>query len=140
MNTYGPIRGKTLFGTIDIPSHQFSLLLVDPKPKMLEWVNALQRRTGRERYRLYYPGGNLAMIVPKVENFSVVPGSFERFLDRMKPRLLLYELTTRCLATPEDFGYPITKETFDVFFDLSIRDSAVLMSDFKDAENLCTIE
>ena len=129
--------GRSLFRTIDFANHQFSLLLVDPKPKMLEWLGAFQKRTGRERYRLYYPGGNLAVIVPKVDNFSVVPGSLERFLDRMKPKLLQYELSHRCLATSEDFGHPITKETFDEFFDLSIRDSAVLMSDFKDAESLC---
>jgi hypothetical protein len=115
--------------------HEFSLLLVDPKPKMLEWLNAFQKRKGLERYRLYYPEGNLVVAVPKVDHFSV-PGSLAQFLDRMKPELLEYQLSN-FTVNPEHFGYPITKETFDEFLDLSIRDSAVLMSDFKEAESLC---
>ena len=130
--------GRSLANTIDFAKHDFSLLLVDPKPEMVEWVRTFIKKRGLERYRLYYPEGNLAVIVPLVDLFSI-PGQFEQFVDRMKPRLLEAQLS-RYTITPEDFGHPVTKETFDRFFFLSLRESALLMSDFKDAEELCMIE
>jgi hypothetical protein len=102
-------------------------------------AQCFSKAKGLREYRLYYPEGNLVVIVPKVDNFSVVPGSFERFLDRMKPELLGYQLEN-FTATAEDFGHPIPNETFHEFLDHSARDSAVLMSDFKDAESLCMME
>ena len=130
-------ENRSLFKTINLATHEFSVLLVDPKPKMLEWLDDFIKRNGLETYRLYYQEGNLVVIIPKIDYFSS-PGSFEDFLDRMKPRLLQLELQR--FTAGSDFKYPITKETFDQFFNASVRESAVLMSDFRDAESLCTIE
>lgn len=133
------MKSKSLLETIDFANHQFSLLLVDPKPNMLEWLSTFQKERGLEKYKLYYPEGNLVVIVPNIDRFSVVVvGAFERFIDDLKPRLLQAELT-RFGATPQDFGRPITKETLEEFYDLSVRESAMLLSDFKGAESLCTI-
>jgi len=57
-----------------------------------------------------------------------MPGQFDQFVERMKPRLLRVELQ-RFMATPEDFGHAVTRKTFDEFVDLSVRESAMLMSD-----------
>jgi len=53
-------------------------------------------------------------------------------MDEIKPKLLFAELG-RFHASPDDFGRPLTKETFDEFFDIALRDSASIrfMSDFK---------
>ncbi len=52
--------------------------------------------------------------------------------DEMKPKLLFSELG-RFHASPEDFGCPLTKETFDEFFNITLRNSASFpsISDFK---------
>lgn len=129
--------GPSLARTIDLAKRDFSLLLVDPKPKMVDWVAAFSKRKGLERYRLYYPEGNLVLVVPNLDRFSL-PGQFGRFIDRMKPRLLEVELR-RFTATPEDVGHSLSKETFDEFYDLSVRETAMLMADFGDSEELCSI-
>ena len=113
---------------IDFPRRDFSVVLVDPKPSLLDWLSVFMERKGLGKYRLYYPEGNLVLIVPKVDSFRE-PGDFQRFLDEMKPNLLRAELR-RFKATPEDLGLPLTKETFDKFFTVSWRESALLMSDF----------
>jgi len=125
---------QSLVNTINLERHEFSLLLVDPKPQMVEWVSTFSRQKGWEIYKLYYPEGNLVVVIPKIDRFSA-PGEFEHFIERMKPRLLELELR-RFGATPADLGHPATKETFDRFFELSIRESAMLMSDFKNPEEL----
>lgn len=104
---------------------------------MVEWLETFKKQKGWERYRLYYPEGNLVVIVPNIDRFSM-PGQFEQFVERMKPRLLKVGLQ-RFNASPEDFGHAITTDTFDEYFDLSVRESAMLMSDFEDAEKLCEI-
>ena len=48
----------------------------------------------------------------------------------VKPKLLRAELI-RFHATPEDFGHPLTAETFDLFFTVSVRDIVNFISDFK---------
>jgi len=116
-----------LIETININRHDCSLLLVDPKPNMLEWLSSFYKGKIHEKYRLYYPEGNHAVIIPKVDRFSV-PGSLADFINRMKPGLLGRELR-RFHVTQEDFGHPITTETFDAFFTVSIREAALLMSD-----------
>jgi hypothetical protein len=97
---------RSLATTIDFATHDFSLLLVDPKPKMVEWVENFKKEKGWEQDRLYYPEGNLAVIVPKIDRFSM-PGQFQQFVERMKPRLLEAELH-RFNANPADFGHSIT--------------------------------
>ncbi len=117
-----------LIETINVKTHDCSLLLVDPKPDMLEWLSSFVKGKKLEKYRLYYPEGNFAVIIPKVDRFSK-PGLLEDFINRMKPGILRME-HRRFQATPEDFGRPITAETFDAFFVFSIREVAHLMSDF----------
>jgi hypothetical protein len=117
-----------LIETIDINRHDCSLLLVDPKPNMLEWLSSFVKGKRLEKFRLYYPEANHAVIIPKVDRFSKL-GLLEDFINRMKPALLNRELR-RFQARPEDFGHPITAETFDAFFTVSIREAALLMSDF----------
>ncbi|MFY9790689.1 MAG: hypothetical protein WAJ99_05870 [Candidatus Sulfotelmatobacter sp.] len=117
-----------LIETINVNNHDCSLLLVDPKPNMLEWLSSFYKGKIHEKYRLYYPEANHVVIIPKVDRFYE-PGLLDDFINRMKPGLLRRELR-RFQAKPEDFGYPITVETFDAFFTASIREVALLMSDF----------
>jgi hypothetical protein len=119
---------RKLIETINVNRHDCSLLLVDPKANMLEWLSSFVKGKRLEKLRLYYPEANHAVIIPKVDRFSE-PGLLEDFINRMKPALLKRELR-RFQATPEDFGHPITAETFDAFFAVSIREAALLMSDF----------
>jgi hypothetical protein len=120
---------NSLCKTIDFAKHDFSVLLVNPKPTLLTWLSDYSKRKGLEKYRLYSPEENLALMIPKIDRFTA-PGSFDRFLAAMKPRLLSAELS-RFGITPEDFGHPITKETFDEFFETALRDGPMLMTDFK---------
>lgn len=117
-----------LIETINVNSHDCSLLLVDPKVSMLEWLSSFYKGKIHEKYRLYYAEGNLSVLIPKVDRFSK-PGSLGDFINRVKPVLLRKELG-RFHVTPEDFGHPITAETFDAFFTFSIREAIYLMSDF----------
>ena len=120
---------ELLVKTINFANHEFSLLLVNPKPNLFDWLNMFIKRKGLERYRLYSEEENTVLIIPKVDYFSE-PSSFKKFVDKMKPKLLHAELS-RFHAKPEDFGHPITKESFDMFFEISVRDCAYLMSDLK---------
>jgi hypothetical protein len=117
-----------LIDTINVDDHDSSLLLVDPKPSMLEWLNSYVKGKRLEKLRLFYPEGNNSVIIPKIDRFSE-PGSIGEFINRMKPGLLRMELR-RFQVTPEVFGYPITAETFDAFFTVSVREAVRLMSDF----------
>ena len=117
-----------LIETINVNSHDCSLVLVDPKPNMLEWLSSFVQGKRLEKLRLYYPEANHVVIIPNVDRFSK-PGLLEDFINRMKPGLLKRELR-RFQARPEDFGHPITAETFDAFFTVSIREAPILMSDF----------
>jgi hypothetical protein len=106
---------------------------VTPKAKFLEWVNAFVLRNGLEGYRFEIPEENTVVVIPSLSRFSK-PGLLQQFLDRMKPDLLLVELSRIHKATPEEFGYPITKDTFDEYFEIGLRDSNAIrfMSDFTD--------
>jgi len=53
VNRRPTLDGRSLANTIDLARHDFSLLLVDPKPKMADWVESFKKKTRRERYRLY---------------------------------------------------------------------------------------
>jgi hypothetical protein len=117
-----------LIDTINFSRHDFSLLLVDPKPSMLEWLRSFVKGKRLEKLRLYYPEGNLAVIIPKVDRFSV-PGQLDEFINKLKPGLLRKELR-RFQATPEDFGYSISADTFDDFFTVSAREAVHLITDF----------
>lgn len=120
-----------LTDTIDFEKRDFSIVLVSPKEKLLEWMRPFWNRKGYGPYRNYVPEENTVLIIPSMERFSE-PGSLQHFLDEMKPKLLYAELG-RFHASPEDFGHPLTKDTFDEFFDVALRDSNSIhfVSDFK---------
>lgn len=121
-----------LSDTIDFASRDFSLLLVSPKQPLLEWLRTFMVAKQLEAYRLYIPEENTVLVIPNRDRFAE-PNSFDEFLNYMKPKLLRLELTRFCNATAEEFGKPMTTETFDEFFKIAIRDSAAIrfMSDFK---------
>jgi hypothetical protein len=125
------MNGKDLSDTIDLSKRDFSLVLVSPKEKLLEWLRTFVKLKRLEKYRVYVPEENTVLIIPNMDRFSE-PGWLRQFLDEMKPKLLFAELG-RFHASPEDLGYPLTKETFDEFFNIALRDSASIrfMSDFK---------
>ncbi len=120
---------KHICDTIDLDNRDFSLVLVSPKETLLEWLGAFWKRKGLEQYRNYIPEENTVLIIPSIGRFSEV-GSLGQFLDEMKPKLLFAELV-RFDASPEEFGRPLTKSTFDETFDIALRDSASIhfMSD-----------
>ena len=62
-----------LIETINVNNHDCSLLLVDPKPNMLEWLSSFYKGKMHEKYRLYYPEANHVVIIPKVERFYERP-------------------------------------------------------------------
>jgi hypothetical protein len=121
-----------LCDTIDFDRRDFSLVLVSPKKKFLEWLNAFVKQKGLEAYRLYIPEENTVLVIPNIDRFSE-PGQLEEFLDVWKPKLLLAELSRFADAGPEDFGHAITKESFDEFLEIALRDSASIrfVTDFK---------
>lgn len=114
-------------GSIDLPSRRFSLLFVTPKEQFLGWVQEYMKRKGLEKYRLYVPEENTVMVIPKIDYFSE-PTSFEKFLADIKPKLLSSELA-RVRASKDDLKRPLSVETFDEFFEISLRDSVMLVSD-----------
>lgn len=81
------MEGRLLLKTTNFERHDFSLLLVDRKPALLEWLHDYQRGKGLEGFRLDSPKGRLAVIIPKIDRFNSHE-SLEIFLDRVKPRLL----------------------------------------------------
>jgi hypothetical protein len=122
---------QQLCDTIDLAKRDFSLVLVSPKETLLGWLSAFWKQKGLEKHRNYIPEENTVMVIPNIDRFSEI-GSLEQFLDELKPKLLFRDLV-RFRASPEDFGRPLTKETFDEFFDIALRDSASIhfISDFK---------
>ena len=122
---------QQLCDTIDVAKRDCSLVLVSPKVTLLEWLDAFWKSKGLDHYRNYVPEEDTVLIIPSIGRFSEV-GALDSFLDEMKPKMLFAELD-RFHANPEDFGRPLTKETFDEFFDIALRDSASIhfMSDFK---------
>jgi hypothetical protein len=64
---------------------RFCLLIQEPP--LLEWLGAFVKGKRLEKLRLYYPEGNNAVIIPKVDRFAA-QGLLEDFLNRMKPGLL----------------------------------------------------
>jgi hypothetical protein len=120
---------NALCKTVNFEKHDFSVLLVNPKPALLVWLGDYAKRKGLEKYRLYSPEENLALLIPKIDRFTE-PGSFARFLNVMKPRLLSAELSRFGVRT-EDWSRSISTETFDDFFEIALRDSPSLISDFK---------
>lgn len=122
---------KDLFDTIDFAKRDFSLVLVSPKDKLLERLRPIWEQKGYGQYRNYVPEENTVLVIPNIDRFTK-PGSLQEFLDGMKPKLLFAELG-RFHASPDEFGHPLTKETFDEFFDIALRDSASIrfLSDFR---------
>ena len=110
---------KKLFATRDIDNCEFSLLLVDPNERFWEWHRSYAKQRGLERDRFDVPEENAVLIIPQIGRFTE-PGSLEKFLDDLKPKVLLEELR-RLLVSPADFEHPITKESFDEIFSTTIR-------------------
>ena len=127
------MNSQALCDTIDLAKRDFSLILVKPREAFLEWVNAFVKLKGLEVYRMCIPEENTVLVIPNRDRFSY-QSCFEDFLNVMKPKLLHAELSRIHKASPAEFGHPITKETFDKFFEIALRDSASIrfMSDFKD--------
>ena len=73
----------------------FSLLIVTAKPGFGKWVQAFKaRKLGPEHqdYRVYFAEQDTVWLIPKIDRFSE-PGSFESFLDDVKPKILLREIS-----------------------------------------------
>lgn len=83
-------------------------------------------KQGLGEYDVYFPEQDAVWLIPKIEKFSK-PGSYDEFIDEIKPRLLLAELYNYG-AGETDLGHPITKETFDEFFALTLRNEATPIS------------
>jgi hypothetical protein len=115
---------------LDVPNRRFSTVLVKPKSSLLAMAAPIWERKGLGVYRNYCPEDDIVAIVPPVECFSKT-GSFQRLLEAMKPAFLKSELI-RFNMTAEEFGRPLTAQTFDEFFDLERRTSTavMLMEDF----------
>lgn len=111
---------------IDLSKLDFSLLIVTPKQPFVEWVKEFFAKKGLEEYEVYFPEEDSVWLIPKIERFSK-PGSYEEFLDEVKPRLLLSELY-RFGAVEADFEHDVNKEVFDNFFDLALRSQAASIS------------
>lgn len=103
-----------------------SLLVLTSKQSFIDWLKSFMIKQGLGAYNVYFPEGDAVWLIPKIEQFSK-PGSYDEFLDEIKPRLLLAELHNFG-AVEADFEYPITKETFDKFFDLTLRNEATPIS------------
>lgn len=119
--------------TIDFEKRAFSLVLVEPKIELIALVDAYRESIGLDKYP-YYQDDNLVLVVPSLERFTDY-GSFSSFRELLKPTLLLDELS-RFDIPPSQFLYPITSETFDMFFTFAVRDTVKLLSDYKDL-NVC---
>lgn len=117
--------------TIDLDKRDFSLALVSPREKTLAWLTEFWSLKGLDQYRNYIPEENTVLVIPNLDRFSEV-GSLEQFLNEMKPKLLVAELC-RFHASLADFAQPPSKEAFDEFFEITLRDSASIrfMSDFE---------
>lgn len=116
--------------TLDIASHQFSVLFVDPKPRFLEWLNEFATSNRIEARRFYSQEENTVVLLPNPGYFNSVE-EFDRLINEFKPRLLQLNLE-RFQATEADLGYPITAESFDLLFDCFLREAPYLFTDFKD--------
>jgi len=120
---------KALCSTIDLSALYFSLLILTPKQRFLEWLETFKIKIGLANYKnysLHCPEEDTVCLIPRIERFSD-PGAYGEFLSEIKPRLLLAELN-RFGATKADFRHPINKETFDEFFDITLRNEAALIS------------
>lgn len=114
-----------LVDTIDLSKRDFSVILVEPTPTFLEWLDSI----GVDRSRDYFPEENTVLVVPKIDRFSKV-GSFSEFIDKLKPSLLSNELS-RFGASIANLRIPNAVETFNRFFTIFVRDSVTFLSDFK---------
>jgi len=123
------MTAKEWSAKVDPSNLDFSLLIVTPKQPFLQWLDTFKIKKGLgdyKNYSLHCPEDDSVWLIPKIERFSKT-GSYDEFLDEIKPRLLLAELYNYG-AVEADFGYSIKKETFDAFFDLTLRTQATLIS------------
>lgn len=120
---------ESLIKSIDMPQRKFSLVLVDPRPAFLEWLERFRLRKGWTESILCLQEENLVVVIPSVNKFSQ-PGSLEEFLAALKPWLLRAELDRFGIPVSE-FEYSLDAASCDLLLDISIRETVALMSDFK---------
>ncbi len=117
--------------TVNLSRRDFSLALMTPKLPFLEWLDQYSKVAFNGKFKpaqLYPIEYRGVIVVPKKAQFTD-SASFISFLDRLKPSLISMELTKLGRNSRREFEYPDTKETFDAFFDLQVRDSILFMSD-----------
>jgi hypothetical protein len=120
---------RKLIASIDFEARHFSLLLVEPKQCFLDWVASVIPPSDRAVSRFYPPEENMVLVVPQIDFFTE-PGSFWRFVDSLKPSLLRAELNTRGRELLPTFPHPVSKETFDAYFDVLVRENVRFLRDF----------
>lgn len=114
-----------LIDSIDVANLRCSVLLVTPKQAFLDWLDGFKERRGVAAYDVYFREQDSVWLIPQIDRFSE-EGSYLRFVEFSKPRLLLSELY-RFGATENDFEHPITAETFDTFFDVELREEIAVI-------------
>ena|SRR5215813_7618096 len=117
---------KELCKTIDLGNLEFSILIVTPKQPFLEWLKLFKTQKGLGNYEVHFPEEDTVWLIPRIENFNE-PDSYHKFLNEIKSHLLLAELNNFGIEHNE-FSYPINNESFDLFFDLMLRDRAFPIS------------
>jgi hypothetical protein len=100
-------------------NRKFSIWLVDANESFWEWDRRRAERTGQQIFRNDAICEHSCYIVPPMGVGTGTHFLFH-FIDEIKPNLLLRELAEYGI-TPQEFGHPITKETFDEFFTLQSR-------------------
>ena len=114
--------------SFDVTNHQFSVLFVNPRPRFLAWLEGFAKAKQIAMPYLYLPEDNTVVLIPNVGYFSEV-GEFDKFISDFKSRLMQAELQ-RFQATEAELGYPLTAESFDLFFECFARHSPLLFTDF----------
>lgn len=109
---------------------QHSVLVVTPKPAFLQCIRATAAHQGVAFNDVYFPEEDGVYLVPAIGTFADA-AHFTGFVDELKPRLAQREFGK--------FGIPLelvpevwTKEVFDNFFDLAMRDRAEVVERHSD--------
>lgn len=117
---------KKISKAIDLNNGQFALALIRPKRLLLDWISQTAHECGIGNYNLYIPQEDTVLIIPPIEIFEN-PGDLNRLLVAVKPMLLKAELL-RFAKVGEKFQHPISADSFDMFYEIEIRDNIVSLS------------
>ncbi len=97
----------------------YSILVVVPKPRFIELVNAANLR----RFKRVYgpPGGEDSMVwmIPNIDLLGSKAGSYTNYIKRLKVPIVKYELATFGVGREELSAEP-TEELCDELFDLQV--------------------